>query len=211
MGSKNHKLHKRGTLLLLYTAVSVISVISLFPVVESVKKAAAAPITAIPNNTTKINEIHSNNPMNEITTVAKSTNTNSLTVNKIPIYQATGGTLGLTKLKSAGFPQEVESIFENGTINGVGKVTNLEAWIFSPIGSHGLGHGVITTKDNQMITWTAYDTNGTTNNNTKTSTYKGVINFNKATGKLDFLSNLQGSYVTVANGNNQTTRISVLK
>jgi hypothetical protein len=75
-------------------------------------------------------------------------------------------------LRSAGFPQQVEVIFENGTINGLGRVTNLEAWMFSPIGSHGLGHGVITTKDNQMITWTAYDTNGTTNNNTKTSTIK---------------------------------------
>ena len=214
MGSKNHKLHKRGTLLLLYTAVSVISVISLFPVVESVKKAAAAPITAIPNNTTKINEIHSNNPINEITTVAKSTNTNSLIVNKIPIYQATGGTLGLTKLKSAGFPQEVESIFENGTINGVGKVTNLEAWIFSPAGSLGLGHGVITTKDRQMITWTAHDISGTNNKN-GTAIYRELVVFNKANNspasKLAFLNNLEGSYVTEASGNNQTTRIWKLK
>lgn len=148
MRSKNYKLHKRGTRLLVYAVVSVISLILLlFAVGESVKKAAAAPITTIPNNTTKINETSSNNPMNEIASAAKSTNTNSLMVNKNPIYQATGGTLGVTKLKSAGFPQEVESIFENGTTNGVGKVTNLEAWIFSPAGSLGYGHGVITTKD----------------------------------------------------------------
>lgn len=215
MRSKNYKLHKRGTRLLVYAVVSVISLILLlFAVGESVKKAAAAPITTIPNNTTKINETSSNNPMNEIASAAKSTNTNSLMVNKNPIYQATGGTLGVTKLKSAGFPQEVESIFENGTINGVGKVTNLEAWIFSPAGSLGYGHGVITTKDRQVITWTAHDISGTNSKN-GTAIYRGLVIFNKAnnspTSKLAFLNNLEGSYVTEASGNNQTTRIWKLK
>ena len=70
-----------------------------------------------------INKTSVNNPMNEITAVTTSTNS------KNPIYQASGGKLGITKLKSAGFPQGVEAIFENGTMNGVGKVTNLEAWI----------------------------------------------------------------------------------
>lgn len=215
MRSKNYKLHKRGTRLLVYAVVSVISLILLlFAVGESVKKAAAAPITTIPNNTTKINETSSNNPMNEIASAAKSTNTNSLMVNKNPIYQATGGTLGVTKLKSAGFPQEVESIFENGTINGVGKVTNLEAWIFSPAGSLGYGHGVITTKDRQVITWTAHDISGTNSKN-GTAIYRGLVIFNKAnnspTSKLAFLNNLKGSYVTEASGNNQTTRIWKLK
>ena len=179
-------------LIVFVVIVSIISLI-LFPVNEVLRKEAAAASDAT-NNTM-------NNPDNGKLIVSKNN----------PIYQASGWSVGTTKFRSAGFPQQVEVIFENGTINGLGRVTNLEAWIFSPIGSHGLGHGVITTKDNQMITWTAYDTNGTTNNNTKTSTYKGVITFNKATGKLDSLSNLQGSYVTVANGNNQTTKIWVLK
>ena len=78
MRSKNYKLHKRGTRLLVYAVVSVISLILLlFAVGESVKAGTAAPITTIPNNTTKINETSSNNPMNEITSAAKSTNTNS--------------------------------------------------------------------------------------------------------------------------------------
>ena len=174
--------------------VVIISIISLilFPVNEVLKKEAAAYDAT--NNTV-------NNPDDNKLIVSKNN----------PIYQASGWSVGTTKLRAAGFPQQVEIIFENGTINGIGRVTNLEAWIFSPIGSHGLGHGVITTKDNQMITWTAHDTSGTTNNNTKTSTYQGVITFNNTTGKLDSLSNLQGSYVTVANGNNQTTRIWALK
>jgi hypothetical protein len=155
----------------------------------------------------------SNNPRDEIT-AAKSTNTNSLIVNQNPIYQATGGTLGVTKLKSAGFPQEVESIFENGTINGVGKVINLEAWIFSPASSLGFGHGVITTKDRQVITWTAHDISGTNSKN-GTAIYRGLVIFNKAdnspASKLAFLNNMEGSYITEASGNNQTTRIWNLK
>jgi hypothetical protein len=63
------------------------------------------------------------------------------------------------------FPQQVELIFENGSMNGVGKVTNLETWIISPIGVHGFGNGVITTKDKQMVTWTAHDIGGTNNKN----------------------------------------------
>jgi hypothetical protein len=48
-------------------------------------------------------------------------------------------------------------------VNDVSKITNLEAWIFSPLGAHGLGHGVIFTKDKdkEMISWTAHDTTRT--------------------------------------------------
>jgi hypothetical protein len=103
----------------------------------------------------------------------------------------------------------------------VGKVTNLEAWIFSPTGSLAFGHGVITTtttttKDRQMITWTAHDINGTNNKN-GTSTYRGLIIFNKTnnspttSNKLAFLNNLEGLYITKSNGSNQTTRIWKLK
>jgi hypothetical protein len=117
-------------------------------------------------------------------------------------------------LNSSGFPQGVELIFENGTVNGVSKVTNLEAWIFSPLGAHGLGHGVIATKDKdkEMISWTAHDTNGTNYKNGM-SIYQGLIIFNdgNSTGKLAFLNNLKGIYVTEASGNSQTTKIWKLK
>jgi hypothetical protein len=184
-------------LLLECGAVIVISLI-LFPVSESVKKVSATPITIMPNNTIEKNK----------TSVTNQIGKNGLIVNKDPIYQASGWSLGLTKLKSAGFPQEVELIFENGIVNGVGKVTNLEAWIFSPVGVHGLGHGVITTKDKQMISWNAHDTSGTNNKN-GTATYRGLIIFNdgNSTGKLAFLNNLKGIYVTESNGNNQTTKM----
>jgi hypothetical protein len=187
---QNHRRQQRGILLLVYVAVSVISLI-LFPVSESAK---AAPIMKI--NKTSLNNLANNS---------------GLILNKNPIYQASGWILGVTKLKSAGFPQQVEIIFENGTMNGVGKVTNLETWILSPIDAHGLGNGVITTKDKQMVTWTAHDISGSNKNGI--ATYRGDIIFNGAnsTGKLAFLNNLQGSYVTEANDNNQTTKIWKLK
>ena len=203
MESENHKRQQKGLLLLECGAVFVISLI-LFPVSQSVKTVSATPITIMPDNTIEKSK----------TGVTNQVGKNGLIVNENPIYQASGWSLGLTKLKSAGFPQEVESIFENGTINGVGKVTNLETWIFSPTGSPGFGHGVITTKDRQVITWTAHDISGTNSKN-GTAIYRGLVIFNKAnnspTSKLAFLNNLEGSYVTEASGNNQTTRIWKLK
>lgn len=137
--------------------VSVTSLI-LFPVNESVEKVAAALSNAMMINNTGLY-----NPAS----------------NKSPIYQASGWTFGVTKLKPAGFPQRVELIFENGSMNGVGKVTNLETWIISRIEVHGLGNGVITTKDKQMVTWTAHDIGGTNNKN-RTATYWGDIIFHGA-------------------------------
>jgi hypothetical protein len=193
MEYEKHRQPQRD-LLLVFVGVSVISLI-LFPVNESVEKVAAAPIMPTPYNTMKINRT-SLNPASD----------------KNPIYQARGWILGITKLKSAGFPQQVELIFENGTMNGVGKITNLETWIISPVGAHGIGDGVITTKDKQMVTWAAHDTNGTNNKN-GTATYWGDIIFNGANsnGKMAFLNNLRGYYITEANGNNQTTKIWKIK
>jgi hypothetical protein len=75
-----------------------------------------------------------------------------------------------------------------------------------------LGHGVIATKDKQMVSWIAHDKSGTNNKN-GTATYRGVIIFNadNSTGKLAFLNNLEGIYVTEANSNNQRTKVRKLK
>jgi len=54
-----------------------------------------------------------------------------------------------------GTPQIEQSIVENGTIKGVGNVTNLQTWIdtFRSPRIYGVGQGVITTADGQMATW----------------------------------------------------------
>jgi len=194
---ENYRQRQSGILLLVSATVCVI-LLMLVPVNESVKNAAAAIIMTTSNNTMELNKTSLGNPASNNTSLP----------NKNLIYQASGWTLGVTKLKSAGFPQQVELIFENGTMNGVGKVTNLETWIISPIGAHGFGNGVITTRYKQMASWTAHDINGINNKNGR-ATYYGFIIFNGAnsTGKLAFLNNLKGSYITEANGNNQTTKI----
>jgi hypothetical protein len=84
--------------LLVYVVFTSIISLILFPVNEVLKRGAAAPFTTV-----KINKTTLDNPQNS-----------RVIVNKNPIYQATGWTLGTTKLKSAGFPQQVEVIFENG-------------------------------------------------------------------------------------------------
>jgi hypothetical protein len=63
-----------------------------------------------------------------------------------------------------------------------------------------------------MISWNAHDISGTSNKN-GTATYRGLIIFNddNSTGKLAFLNNLKGIYVTESNGNNQTTKMWKLK
>ena len=63
-----------------------------------------------------------------------------------------------------------------------------------------------------MISWKAHDISGTKNKN-GTATYRGLIIFNDGnpTGKLAFINNLKGIYVTEANGNNQTTKMWKLK
>jgi hypothetical protein len=94
MDYEKHRQRQRGILLLVFASVSLTSLI-LFPVNKIVEKVAAAP-----NNVMKVNKAGLNNPAS----------------NKNPIYQASGWTLRVIKLKSAGFPQQVELILENGTI-----------------------------------------------------------------------------------------------
>jgi hypothetical protein len=103
MEYENHKLHQKNTFLLACTTVSVISLI-LLPVSDGIKKVASMPITVILNSTMEKKTGINNNPVSN----------NSFIVNKNPIYQANGKSLGFTKLNSSGFPQGVELIFENG-------------------------------------------------------------------------------------------------
>jgi hypothetical protein len=85
MEYENRKRQQKGIFLLVCGAVAVISLI-FFPVSESVRKVASMPITIIPNNTIEKNKTGVNNPVIK----------NGLIVNKNPIYQASGWSLGLT-------------------------------------------------------------------------------------------------------------------
>jgi hypothetical protein len=84
MEYEKHRQRQRGIILLVFAGVSLTSLI-LFPVNKIVEKVAAAP-----NNVMKVNKAGLNNPASNINL----------------IYQASGWTLRVIKLKSAGFPQQ---------------------------------------------------------------------------------------------------------
>ena len=107
-------------------------------------------------------------------------------------------------------PQIEYTNIENGTIKGVGNVTNLQTWTDtsrSPRIIYGVGQGVITTADGQdMATWIGYGI-GRSNIN-GTITYHDIILFNtNSTGRLAFLKNIEGLHIAEADGNKRTTKI----
>jgi len=107
-------------------------------------------------------------------------------------------------------PQIEYTNIENGTIKGVGNVTNLQTWTDtsrSPRIIYGVGQGIITTADGQdMATWIGYGI-GRSNIN-GTTTYHDIILFNtNSTGRLAFLKNIEGLHIAEADGNKRTTKI----
>jgi hypothetical protein len=76
-----------------------------------------------------------------------------------------------------------------------------------PAIAYGVGQGILTTKDKQRATWIAHDI-GRTNDNNGAIIYHGVMFFSSnSTGKLAFLNNLEGLYITQVNGSKQTTKM----
>ncbi len=107
-------------------------------------------------------------------------------------------------------PQIETTLIKNGTIKGVGNVTNLQTWTDttrSPRIIYGVGQGVITTADGQdMATWIGYGI-GRSNIN-GTITYHDIIFFNtNSTGKLAFLKNIEGLSIASQDGNKITQKI----
>jgi hypothetical protein len=108
-----------------------------------------------------------------------------------------------------GNPQLEYSIIENGTITGVGNVTNIQTWIDTlrtPKVTYGEGKGVIITDNGQRATWTGYDIGQLQNNGS--IVYKGITIFNSdATEDIAFLNNLVGLHITIVEGDIQATKI----
>lgn len=128
-----------------------------------------------------------------------------------PFYEANASKfVGQRVVSTAnGIPQVEQSIVENGTMRGIGNVTDLETWtntFTSPTIAHGVGQGVITTADGQIATWTGYGL-GRSNIN-GVVTYHDLIIFNtNSTGKLAFLKNLEALSITVVDGSKQTRKM----
>ena len=139
--------------------------------------------------------------------------TTSLGIAASPFYESNvSKVIGQRVVSTAnGITPQIEyTNIENGTIKGVGNVTNLQTWTDtsrSPRIIYGVGQGVITTADGQdMATWIGYGM-GRSNIN-GTTTYHDIILFNtNSTGRLAFLKNLEGLHIAEADGNKRTTKI----
>ena len=135
---------------------------------------------------------------------------NSLVVAQSPFYESKVWKLIGQAVSNNAAPQVQVSIVENGTMKGVGNVTNLETWwdtYKTPTIINALGRGILTTKDGQMATWTAQDV-GRINLNTGITTYNGIMFFNtNSTGSLAFLNNLAGLHITQTDSSMRTTNI----
>ena len=135
---------------------------------------------------------------------------NSLVVAQSPFYESKVWKLIGQAVSNSAAPQVQVSIVENGTMKGVGNVTNLETWwdtYKTPTIINALGRGILTTKDGQMATWTAQDV-GRINLNTGITTYNGIMFFNtNSTGSLAFLNNLAGLHITQTDNSMRTTNI----
>jgi hypothetical protein len=176
--------------LILFFAMAVLLSVSIVIPIE--KAHSATSLAVIPSNSDK---------------------TTSLAIEASPFYEAKVGKITGQRVVSStngGSPQIEQSIIENGTIKGVGNVTNLQTWtntLRSPKIYYGIGQGIITTADGQdMATWTGYDIGRS--NIGGVITYHGITFFNtNSTGKLAFLKNLEGLHITEVEGNKQVTRI----
>ena len=180
--------------LFVYVTISV-----LLPLDGKVNQVAAAVSNLSSNSTAAI-----------ISKAKIPTINNSLVVAHSPFYESKVGKLIGQVVSNSAAPQVQVSVIENGTIKGVGNVTNVETWwdtYKTPTIINALGRGILTTKDGQMATWTAQDI-GRINLNTGITTFNGIMFFNtNSTGSIAFLNNLAGLFITQTDSSIRTTKI----
>jgi len=146
--------------------------------------------------------------------------TTSLGIAASPFYESNvSKPIGQRVVSTAnGITPQIETTYiKNGTIKGVGNVTDLHTWTNTapvppatsrfPGMNHDVGQGVLTTADGQdMATWIGYGI-GRSNIN-GTITYHDIILFNtNSTGRLAFLKNLEGLSIASDDGNKITQKI----
>ena len=125
---------------------------------------------------------------------------------KNPFYEGKGKVLGQFGVGHAQpFNQTAEIILENGSITGIGNVTNLQSWIYpyiSSTNSHAFGHGVLSSSDGNMISWIGHDTNSTFGKEGQ-ATFKGTMSFHAygPINKMSPFNNTKVHYMTQVNNN----------
>ncbi len=212
----NIKQNRNNHRFLIYEiSFTLLSLTLSFATTECVKKTLAIPITVTDDNNTKTNKTSDNTATTAFANETNMANSNNTRIAGSPFYEAIGKVISNSSTIFPSFNQTAEIVVEKGNINGIGNITNFESWIFpsiSPTNKLAFGHGIITTTDNQMISWIGYDNYSITEKN-ETTIFTGKIFFNNSssTGNLASLNNTKGIYITkeypVTNGNEQTTKM----
>ena len=209
-----NKQNKNNCIFLAYTIYFLLLLLTLsFVTSEGIKKTLAMPIMGLDSNMKAIKT----NTTNVTTSLIEKNigNSNKTQIAESSFYKAKGKTIENASTTFPSFNQTAVIVVEKGSINGIGNITNFESWIFpsiSPTNTLGFGHGVITSTDNQMISWIGYDKHSITEKN-GTTIFQGDIFFNKSRsmGSISSLNNIKGIYITKeysgTNGNEQTTKM----
>ena len=134
---------------------------------------------------------------------------NDTEISLTPLYHSNIGKVTSIKiLNVTGFPRTEVSFTENGTMVGIGYVTNIGTFLEtnkSDKAISGQGKGIITTTDGDLVMWTSYDLGQI--NSDKSEIYRGIIFFDAVSeGKLDFLNNTVGLYTSDVGSNGSSLR-----
>lgn len=134
---------------------------------------------------------------------------NDTEISVSPLYHSnTGKVTSIKILNGTGFPRTEVSFTENGTMVGIGYVTNIGTFLETNKSDKtisGQGKGIITTTDGDLVMWTSYDLGQI--NSDKSEIYRGIIFFDAVSkGKLDFLNNTVGLYISDVGSNGSSLR-----
>jgi hypothetical protein len=134
---------------------------------------------------------------------------NDTEISVSPLYHSnTEKVTGIKILNVTGLPRTEVSFTENGTMVGIGYVTNIGTFLETNKSNNtisGQGKGIITTTDGDLVMWTSYDLGQI--NSDKREIYRGIIFFDAVSkGKLDFLNNTVGLYTSDVGSNGSSLR-----
>jgi hypothetical protein len=137
-----------------------------------------------------------------------------LMIDNEPFYQAIGG--NITNVETVEVSPSVVvqkvSFVEKALMRNIGNVTNTGTYvenIYHNGTQHGIGKGIITTENGDIISWNAYDLGLTVNGNgddtdglntERTTTYREIIFLYTTSENLSFMNNVVGLYINDENG-----------
>jgi hypothetical protein len=138
----------------------------------------------------------------------------SLMIDNEPFYRATDSNITNIETVEASPSTVIQkvSFVEKALMRDIGNVTNTGTFVenINDNGTqHGIGKGIITTENGDMISWNAYDIGLTVNGNgndtaglnaEETATFRGIIFLQTNSENLSSMNNVAGLYVNDENG-----------